>query len=270
MTILDEVLKRDKQFALGDVGPTVKLIQQALQHDGQQLVDDGEFFTITEGAVKRFQATHKLSPLGFVGTKTAVALDDVLGLAIHGTSDKPIIVPSTLKSSPWVSRMRSITGTKEVPGSANSPIIMAWRGDIGKAFPQTAKYCATYTGDSIPWCGFGLGWCMAVSGILPPFGSDATDKFMWADAWARWGQRLIQPVVGCVMVFTRAGGGHVSMLERLSGNTAYIRGCNQSDMVNVVTKSMSQFTAAVWPPGFDIVRDIQGDVSNAVHSGSEA
>lgn len=92
---------------------------------------------------------------------------------------------------------------------------------------------------------------------------------MWADAWSRWGERLKTPVVGCVMTFTRAGGGHVALLERLDGSTAYIRGGNQSDMVNVVRKSMSSFTSARWPSGWKVAR-VPGNISNSVEEGSEA
>jgi hypothetical protein len=154
---------------------------------------------------------------------------------------------------------------------------MSWRGDIAKAFPKMAGSASEYTGDAIPWCGFGLAACCARAGIPPPFGPNATDKFMWAGGWRppNWGQPLLRPtaenyLVGSVMTFTRAGGGHVALLEGMDGDdVAIIRGANQSDTVNVARKGMVQFTAATWPPGVPIVRGIAGVTTNAALAGSE-
>jgi uncharacterized protein (TIGR02594 family) len=170
-----------------------------------------------------------------------------------------------------VSEVRACTGVDEVPGSADSPIIMAWRMDISHAFPEMASYTAGYTGDDIAWCGFGLAGAMARSGIKPPYNpSDDTESYLWALSWAAWGQRLLNPKVGCVMVFEREGGGHVAILEKLEGSTAWIRGFNQSDTVNVTTRAMdSSFVAAVWPADWPLV-EVEGDISNAAPPGSES
>src|SRR6516164_897889 len=100
---------------------------------------------------------------------------------------------------------------------------------------------------------------MARAGIRPPF--DAGDDalcYMWALSWAdnhEWATELSEPIPGCIMVFTREGGGYVAMLEKIEGNTAWIRGFNQSDTVNMTTRSMdSSFVAAMWPNGFEVLR----------------
>lgn len=250
-----------KVVGIGQVGEVVRLIQLALISGGAVLVPDGEFGPITESAVKRFQAEQKLNVVGYVGPKTAAALDKV--------EKEDTSLDSTLTGAPWLSEMRAITGVREVPGGANSPIIMSWRQDIAKAFPDQASYAASYTGDSIPWCGLVVARCMAVRGIKPAWGSSATQRWMWAASWNYWGEKLVKPIPGCVMVFTRSGGGHVAMLERLDGDIAYIRGGNQSDMVNVVRKGMASFTGARWPSGFKQVR-IAGNISNSTDAGSEA
>jgi hypothetical protein len=72
------------------------------------------------------------------------------------------------------------------------------------------------------------------------------------------------------MVFEREGGGHVAILEKLEGSTAWIRGFNQSDTVNVTTRAMdSSFVAAVWPADWPLV-EVEGDISNAAPPGSES
>lgn len=260
-TITQQIKRLDKVIGIGQVGEIVRQIQLALLSDGAVLVIDGEFGPITEAAVKRFQASHDLQPRGYVGVKTAAALDRV--------KNEDTSLDSVLSAAPWLSEMRALSGVREIPGAANSPIIMSWRSEIASAFPEMAAYAATYTADAIPWCGFIMARCMAVRGIRPPFGSAGTSRFMWADAWSRWGDRLKTPTVGCVMTFTRSGGGHVALLERLDGDVAYIRGGNQSDMVNVVRKSMSSFTSARWPSGWKVAK-VPGNTSNSVEEGSES
>lgn len=259
MTISQQL--KGRTIGVGQIGEIVRQIQIALLSSGAVLVLDGEFGPITEAAVKRFQASSGLQPVGYVGPKTAAALDRVKR---DDTS-----LDSVLLHAPWLSEMRALTGVREVPGAANSPIIMSWRSEIASAFPEMSAYAATYTADAIPWCGFVMARCMAVRGVRPPFGSAGTSRFMWADAWSRWGDKLAKPITGCVMTFTRAGGGHVALLERLDGDVAYIRGGNQSDMINVVRKSMSSFTSARWPTGWKIAK-VPSNILNSVDEGSEA
>ena len=74
---------------------------------------------------------------------------------------------------------------------------------------------------------------MAKAGIRPPFGSTDTDKFLWAKSWADDPDYdvLKVPRLGCVVVLTRSGGGHVSTYESTSGNNYMLRGGNQSDAI---------------------------------------
>lgn len=175
-----------------------------------------------------------------------------------------------VKGAPWVAAVRACTGITEVPGGGNSPAIMAWRADIAKAFPEMEDYAEQYTADSIPWCGFGLGAAMCRVGIRPPFGDKDTDKFMWADSWSRWGVKLEKPIPGCIMTFTRNGGGHVGVLEKIEGNKLWVRGFNQSDAVNCSTRTLNNtFTAATWPFGYPIVA-VESDTSNSVAAGKES
>ena len=159
-------------FGIGDKGYVVELIQALLVIDGASLDVDGDFGKITLSATKAFQARNYLEVDGWVGPKTAAALDSK-GNPQDVINKPPSSSPSVKASAPWLSELRAITGTKEVPGSANSPVIMSWRNDISSAFPDMASYCRLYTGDSIAWCGYGLGGCFARCDvpIRPPFGS---------------------------------------------------------------------------------------------------
>jgi peptidoglycan hydrolase-like protein with peptidoglycan-binding domain len=92
-----------------------------------------------------------------------------------------------------------------------------------------------------------VAYVMAVNGLRPQFGATDTDKFLWAQSWAQWGTKLSVPRVGCVMVLTREGGGHVTLYEEDAGSSFKGRGGNQSDAVNVASFTDSSIIAMVWP-----------------------
>lgn len=272
MTTIASLVGDGKTIALGATGAVVEMIQRALLAAGHELVSDGDFGTITQTAVKQFQVAHGLASVGYVGPKTAAALDGVLAKG----DPPPTPLPSALKVAPHLATMRAITGTKEVPGSANSPVIMSWRDVIAKAFPEMRDYAMGYTGDAIPWCGFGMAYCLAQNGLRPVFGKSDTQRFMWAGAWSQdcAELKLLKPPypVGSILTFTRSGGGHVALLEGEDGDTFIIRGCNQSDMVNVVTKGKAQFTAATWPRALPIPAYARPPrtLAGAISAGKEA
>ena len=150
----------------------------------------------------------------------------------------------------WLSEMRAITGVSEQAGTANEPKILAMRDFIAKTFPDMAKYCSQYNHDSIPWCGLAAAYCMARANIRPPFGSIDTDRFLWARSWGDdpvFGTVLKTPKIGCVVVLTRSGGGHVTFYESTAGTNYVCRGGNQSDAVNTASYPKSSVLALVWP-----------------------
>ena len=76
---------------------------------------------------------------------------------------------------------------------------------------------------------------MAKADIRPPFGDTDTDRFLWARSWADDPNYhvLKTPRLGCVVVLTRSGGGHVTLYESTSGTNYMCRGGNQSDAINL-------------------------------------
>ena len=151
---------------------------------------------------------------------------------------------------PWLNVMRAITGTVESPGGADNPKIVGMADEIGRIFPDMQSYCDLYQHDETPWCGLAAAYCMAEAGIRPPYkkGSD-TDSFLWAQAWASdpGYQPISSPRLGCVVVMTRSGGGHVTLYESDAGSNIKCRGGNQSDSVNVASYPKSSVIAYVWP-----------------------
>lgn len=167
----------------------------------------------------------------------AMSADDSAGLQ---PKDSTMTTVHDTEQPPWLATMRAITGTRETPGSADNPTIMAWRDEIGNRFPPLKSYSRTYTHDSIAWCGLTVAYVMAVNGIEPP------KTFLWARDWARWGVST-KPRLGCVMVFTRGDGGHVALYEGETATQYIVRGGNQSDEVNTTKIAKSRLLAARWP-----------------------
>lgn len=149
----------------------------------------------------------------------------------------------------WLLTMRAISGMTETPGVADNPKIMAMADEIARIFPEMKSYCDGYSHDSIPWCGLTEAYCMAKAGIRPPFGDTDTDKFLWARSWADDPnyQVLKAPRLGCVVVLSRSGGGHVTTYESTSGSNYMCRGGNQSDAINLKPFPKANVVALVWP-----------------------
>jgi peptidoglycan hydrolase-like protein with peptidoglycan-binding domain len=160
---------------MGSIGPAVTAVQLALRNDGRDIQADGEFGPITFVALKAFEAAHGLPPDGIVDLPTAIALDKVAP------------PPSVLKVAPWLSTMRALTGTTEAPGSKDNPFIIEMAHEIVRRYPDLKGNVGWYNHDSIPWCGLGMGYVMAVNGIRP------CDAPLSALAWASWGQKLALP-----------------------------------------------------------------------------
>ena len=149
----------------------------------------------------------------------------------------------------WLLTMRAISGLSEKPGAADEPKIMAMADEIARVFPEMQSYCDQYNHDSIPWCGLTVAYTMAKAGIRPPFGSTDTDKFLWAKSWADDLNYTVlkTPRLGCIVVLTRSGGGHVTVYESTSGSNYMCRGGNQSDAINLAPFPKSNVVALVWP-----------------------
>lgn len=158
----------------------------------------------------------------------------------------------TATAPPWLLSMRMATGTSEHPGDPNNPKIMAAVESIGLRWPEHASYAALFTGDEIAWCGCAVAWAMSDNDIEPVFGPTDTDKWMWAQAWLDWGVPC-PPILGAVMIFTRSGGGHVTLLEEITSSGDFkCRGGNQSDTVNTQVFDASTLLGARWPKEYPL------------------
>lgn len=134
----------------------------------------------------------------------------------------------------WLTEARRHLGLAEVPGPEHSPVIKSW----------LHKLRAWWIDDETPWCGVFVAACIDYAGISLP------KNWMRAKAWAEWGSRLSVPVLGCIVVFERQGGGHVGFVVAQTANgNLMVLGGNQGNRVIIAPFARARAIAYVWPSG---------------------
>lgn len=139
--------------------------------------------------------------------------------------------PTPTPTPPWLSIAKSYIGVREIPGAPTHPTIARWLSQLR----------AWWTDDETPWCGVAMAAFVNEAGIPYP------KAFYRAKAWATWGVACA-PIRGCVVVFERAGGGHVAVLEGVtaSGKLVCVGG-NQGDAVKMAVFDPARVVAYRWP-----------------------
>lgn len=135
-------------------------------------------------------------------------------------------------SQPWLVEAKKHIGLTEVKGSAHNPEILQMWKDIKRGGIKD---------DETPWCAAFVGAMLERAGVR-------STRFESAKSYLQWGVALTNPVVGCVVVFTREGGGHVGFFlgYDVKGNLLILGG-NQSDMVKVSAFPVSRATGYRYP-----------------------
>jgi uncharacterized protein (TIGR02594 family) len=132
----------------------------------------------------------------------------------------------------WVHVGRKYLGLTEVPGKVHNPVIVNW----------LASLRAWWREDETPWCG------TFVAAVLRESGVAIAPQWYRARAWLDWGLRLHAPTLGCVVVFERAGGGHVGfVVGRDAAGRLMVLGGNQSNRVSIAPFDMSRVLGYRWP-----------------------
>nr|WP_276046551.1 MULTISPECIES: TIGR02594 family protein [unclassified Sphingomonas] len=161
-----------------------------------------------------------------------------------------------------MSAARTKIGTREAPGPANSSTILGWAKRLG-----TKVLGMIYNADSVPWCGVFVATCLAEDSIdAPPIAVRAT-------SWATWGQ-LLRPerlAPGAVLVFERAGGGHVGFYVGEDLAAYHVLGGNQGDAVTIARIAKSRCIARRWPTDRSVIgRPVQMAAKGKPISSAEA
>ena len=134
--------------------------------------------------------------------------------------------------APWLAIARGYLGVAEIPGKDSAPIIVGW----------LKRLRAWWSEDSTPWCGTFAAECLTEAGIVPP------RAWYRAKAYLDWGMALRTPVPGCIVVYDRAGGGHVGFaIARTAAGEILTLGGNQGDRVSIAPFPAARVLGYRWP-----------------------
>lgn len=248
-TMID--LVKSGPLRIGSQGDAVQQLQLALAKLGYPLSGTGHFGGATDTAICDFQKSRNLAADGVVGPQTATALDIALAALrpapVLTANGKPVsgvlpatITPPAIARPLWVTEAMKWINTREAPGSADNPQILAWAreegGDIAK----------DYDHDSIPWC------ALFANMILYKVGLKGTGT-LWALDFAKWGEPVNGPAVGAFAPMKRDGGGHIAVVvgRDQHGNLMCIGG-NQSDEVSIRPFPADRPVAFRFPEGIPL------------------
>jgi uncharacterized protein (TIGR02594 family) len=132
----------------------------------------------------------------------------------------------------WIAEARKYIGQREIKGSKHNPLILSWLN----------KLSAWWANDEVPWCGAFVAQALqAADRNIPAHWYRASD-------YLNTGTRLERPCYGCIVVFSRSGGGHVGFIigKDKYGNLMVLGG-NQSDQVSIVPFNTSRVSGYIWP-----------------------
>lgn len=113
-----------------------------------------------------------------------------------------------------------LIGVREIVGKDNNPVILKWADEVGLR--------KEYTSDEIPWCGLFIAYVCKLSKI------DVVAKPLWARNWNNFGTPERVAMLGDLLVFSRASGGHVGIYIGEDKTCYHVLGGNQGDKVSIV------------------------------------
>lgn len=134
----------------------------------------------------------------------------------------------------WITLAKKLQGLKEIKGAQHEPeILQMWR-DIKRSGIKN---------DETPWCAAFVGSVLERSAIR-------STRFESARSYLDWGVKLDKPVYGCIVVFSRNGGGHVGFVvgQDANGNLLVLGG-NQNDEVNIRSFPKDRVVGYRYPVG---------------------
>ena len=132
----------------------------------------------------------------------------------------------------WITEAKKHIGLREVVGTGNNPAIVQFWKDIKRGGIKD---------DATPWCAAFVGAMLERVGIR-------SSRFESAKSYLAWGVLLTAPAPGCIVVFTREGGGHVGFVvgQDKAGNLLVLGG-NQGDAVSVKAFPLARVSGYRWP-----------------------
>lgn len=144
----------------------------------------------------------------------------------------------------WVKTARQHIGKHEIKGAKHSPFVLSlWQKGFTAINQAHRLKESVWQNDETPWCGAFVAGVLADVGL----GNHIPKAFPMARSWANAGTKLSRPCYGCVVVFSRGGGGHVGfVVGRDKLGNLMVLGGNQADAVNIKPFSVGRVLAYRW------------------------
>lgn len=141
---------------------------------------------------------------------------------------------------------RKYIGLTEIKASNRHPTIDAWAKTL------SGKWLLGQ-----PWCGTFCAQVFKEVGL----GHKIPKEFYRAKEWESAGTKLTRPAYGCVVTFTRDGGGHVGIVVgKTKTGMLKVLGGNQSDAVNIADFDPKRVTAYRWISSGSVPHDHRYDL----------
>lgn len=150
----------------------------------------------------------------------------------------------------WMTGAEKDLGVHEVDGDAANPRIMAMFRTIGADWVKD---------DVTPWCAAATGAWLEESGIK-------STRSALARSYLDWGQKLDEPVIGCVTVIKRGTDpkqGHVGLFSGTRDGKVILLGGNQGDEVGYSAFPNDRVLGYRWPPGEPIPAEPKAEDLNS-------
>lgn len=204
---------------------------------------DGEFGPKTSKAVIAFKRSVGYRARDYVGPKTLKAL-----------REGKVVAKANNAEPKWLQMARLELGTYEYPGARHNPRVLGY-WELSKL---------AFNDDETPWCaGF-------VGAMLESVDIRSTRSGM-ARSYMKWGQPIVGPVKGAVVVFWRGSrsgsSGHVGFV---TGKDQYgnimVLGGNQSNAVNIKPFPKDRVLGYRWPSGVPLPGEIANTKLDVLHS----
>lgn len=141
----------------------------------------------------------------------------------------------------WVAKARKYLGLKEDTSKhSHNPQLLYMLKVMGQHNHEAKAWWAN---DETPWCGLFVGF------VLGQTGRFVVKEWYRARAWeSDTMTRLDAPAYGCIVTFTRHGGGHVGFVvgKDRAGNIVVLGG-NQGNEVSILPFAPERVTGYYWP-----------------------
>ena len=138
----------------------------------------------------------------------------------------------------WITEGRKFLGIEE---NKDETILKGWVTDLKQ------NWFTKIFNKTVPWCGVYVAHCLQVANLPIP----AT--YMRAKDWLNYGVAIQTPVPGCIVVFTRQGGGHVGFVVGVTPDgLLLVLGGNQNDRVTIARFKKDNVSGYVWVPGIPL------------------